>query len=183
MARQMNAPAPAKIVRDHSALARAIDEQRAAGRRVVFTNGTFDLLHVGHLRSLTDARSRGDLLVVALNSDASVRSYKGPGLPIQPEDERAELIAGLRCVDYVTLFDEPRVDGLLALLRPHVHAKGTEYTPETIPEAATVRSYGGEIAIVGDPKAHSSSWLMSRIRASSPSGPPGAPGKANGAQP
>jgi rfaE bifunctional protein nucleotidyltransferase chain/domain len=167
----MSAPGAAKIVRDHAALARHIDEERAAGRRVVFTNGTFDLLHVGHLRSLTDARARGDLLVVALNSDASVRAYKGPHLPVQPEDERAELIAGLRCVDYVTLFDEPRCDGLLALLRPHVHAKGTEYTPETIPEAATVRAYGGEIAIVGDPKAHSSSWLMQRIRQAIPANP------------
>jgi rfaE bifunctional protein nucleotidyltransferase chain/domain len=162
----MPAPTPAKIVRDHAALAEAIERHRAAGQRVVMTNGTFDLLHVGHLRSLADARSRGDLLVVAVNSDRSVRSYKGPHLPIQPEDERAELLAGLRCVDYVTIFDEPRVDGILALLRPHVHAKGTEYTPDTIPEAATVRAYGGEIAIVGDPKAHSSSWLMARIRAS-----------------
>lgn len=170
----MTAPSPAKIVRDHAALARLIDEHRAAGQRIVFTNGTFDLLHVGHLRSLVDARSRGDLLVVALNSDASVRSYKGPNLPIQPEDERAELMAGLRCVDYVTVFDEPRVDRLLLLLRPHVHAKGTEYTPETIPEATTVRSYGGEIAIVGDAKAHSSSWLMSRIRAT-PAPPARAP--------
>ncbi|MCO5168111.1 MAG: adenylyltransferase/cytidyltransferase family protein [Planctomycetes bacterium] len=160
----MSAPEPAKIIRDHAALSRVVEEHRAAGRRVVFTNGTFDLLHVGHLRSLMDARSRGDLLIVALNSDASVRSYKGPGLPIQPEDERAELIAGLRCVDYVTLFDEPRVDPLLARLRPHVHAKGTEYSPETLPEAETVRGYGGEIAIVGDPKAHSSSWLIARIR-------------------
>lgn len=154
----------ARIVRDHAELSRLIEAERAQGRRIVMTNGTFDLLHVGHLRSLTDARSRGDLLVVAVNSDASVRTYKGPNLPIQPEDERAEILAGLRCVDYVTIFDEPRVDGLLARLRPHVHAKGTEYTPETIPEAATVRSYGGEIAIVGDPKAHSSSWLMDRIR-------------------
>ncbi|MBX3465822.1 MAG: adenylyltransferase/cytidyltransferase family protein [Planctomycetes bacterium] len=160
----MSAPEPAKIIRDHAALSRVVEEHRAAGRRVVFTNGTFDLLHVGHLRSLTDARSRGDLLIVALNSDASVRSYKGPGLPIQPEAERAELIAGLRCVDYVTLFDEPRVDALLGRLRPHVHAKGTEYSPETLPEAETVRGYGGEIAIVGDPKAHSSSWLIARIR-------------------
>jgi D-glycero-beta-D-manno-heptose 1-phosphate adenylyltransferase len=172
----MSTPAPAKIVRDHAALARSIDEHRAAGQRIVFTNGTFDLLHVGHLRSLVDARSRGDLLVVALNSDASVRAYKGPDLPIQPEDERAELIAGLRCVDYVTLFDDTRVDRLLLLLRPHVHAKGTEYSPETIPEAKTVRSYGGEIAIVGDAKAHSSSWLMSRIRATP------APSKGNGAR-
>jgi rfaE bifunctional protein nucleotidyltransferase chain/domain len=103
--------------------------------------------------------------VVAVNSDASVRSYKGPDLPIQPEAERAELLAGLRCVDYVTVFSEPTVDTLLRLLEPHVHAKGTEYDPETIPERDSVLSYGGEIAIVGDAKAHSTSWLIKRIRA------------------
>jgi D-glycero-beta-D-manno-heptose 1-phosphate adenylyltransferase len=155
---------PARIVRDHQELKGLLDEHRAGGQRVVFTNGTFDLLHVGHLRSLTDARSRGDLLVVAVNSDASVRGYKGPGLPIQPEDERLELLAGLRVVDYVTLFDEPTVDGLLRLLKPEIHAKGTEYDPETIPERASVLSYGGEIAIVGDSKAHSTSWLIARIK-------------------
>jgi len=157
-------PDPAEIVRDHEQLARRIDELKAGGRRIVMTNGTFDLLHVGHLRSLEGARSRGDVLVVAVNSDASVRGYKGPGLPIQPEDERAELLAGLRCVDLVTIFDDPTVDRLLLLLKPHVHAKGTEYDADTVPEAPTVRSYGGEIAIVGDAKAHSSSWLMARIR-------------------
>jgi len=160
----VTAPRPATIERDHAALTAALEREKAAGKRVVFTNGTFDLLHVGHLRSLVDARARGDVLVVALNSDASVRSYKGPHLPIQPEDERAELVAGLRWVDYVTIFDEPTVDRLLRLLEPHVHAKGTEYDPETIPERDSVLSYGGEIAIVGDPKAHSSSWLMARIR-------------------
>lgn len=162
----MPAPVTARVVKDHAELQRIVEGHRAAGQVVVMTNGTFDLLHVGHLRSLADARSRGDLLVVAVNSDASVRAYKGPHLPIQPEDERAEILAGLRAVDYVTVFDEPRVDGLLARLRPDIHAKGTEYTPETIPEAETVRSYGGRIAIVGDPKAHSSSWLMARIRQS-----------------
>ena len=156
--------APAKIVLDHQELARMVSQEKAAGRRVVFSNGTFDLLHVGHLRSLVEARSLGDLLVVALNSDASVRAYKGPGLPIQPAPERAELVAGLRCVDYVTIFDEPRVDGLLRLLQPQLMAKGRDYAPQDIPEAVTVESYGGAIAIVGDPKNHSSSWLMQRIR-------------------
>lgn len=137
---------------------------KTAGQRVVFTNGTFDLVHVGHIRSLQGARECGDLLIVGLNSDASVRSYKGPQLPIQPQDERAEVIAALRYVDYVTIFDEPTVDALLKLLEPHVHAKGTEYDPETIPERETVLAYGGEIAIVGDAKAHSSSWLIKRIR-------------------
>lgn len=154
----------ARILRDRAALAAAIAAERAAGKRIVFTNGTFDLLHVGHLRSLVDARSRGDVLVVAINSDASVKGYKGPHLPIQPEDERAELVAGLRCVDYVTIFDEPTVDALLRLVRPHVHAKGTEYSSGNIPEYATLREVGGELAIVGDPKAHSSSWLIRRIR-------------------
>lgn len=162
----MSSPAAAKIILDHDELARVIQAEKDAGKRVVFTNGTFDLLHVGHLRSLVDARSRGDLLLVALNSDSSVRSYKGPNLPIQPQAERAELIAGLRWVDYVTVFDDPTVDALLRRLEPQIHAKGTEYDPETIPERDSVLSYGGEIAIVGDPKAHSSSWLIKRIRES-----------------
>ncbi|MCA8922986.1 MAG: adenylyltransferase/cytidyltransferase family protein [Planctomycetes bacterium] len=159
----------AKIVRDHAELQAEVQALKAAGKRVVLTNGTFDLLHVGHLRSLVDARSRGDVLVVAVNSDASVQGYKGPGLPIQPESERAELLAGLRCVDFVTIFSELTVDSLILKLKPDVHAKGTEYDPETVPEGPTVRSYGGEIAIVGDPKAHSTSWLIARIRGTEPS--------------
>jgi rfaE bifunctional protein nucleotidyltransferase chain/domain len=156
---------PASIVLDRDELLSVVTRLKADGKRVVFTNGTFDLLHVGHLRSLSGAREQGDVLVVAVNSDASVRSYKGPQLPIQPEAERAELLAGLRCVDYVTVFDEPTVDTLLRLLEPHVHAKGTEYDPKTIPERDSVLSYGGEIAIVGDPKSHSTSWLIKKIRA------------------
>lgn len=159
----------AKIVRDLDELQSLVEALKAEGKRVVLTNGTFDLLHVGHLRSLRDARSRGDVLVVAVNSDASVQGYKGPGLPIQPEDERAELLAGLRCVDFVTIFSELTVDNVILKLKPHVHAKGTEYDPETVPEGPTVRSIGGEIAIVGDPKAHSTSWLIARIRGIEPS--------------
>ncbi len=159
----MSTPQPAKIVLDHQELHGAMEALKNQGKRIVFTNGTFDLLHVGHLRSLADARTHGDVLVVAVNSDASVRSYKGPNLPIQPEAERVELLAGLRCVDYVTVFNQPTVDVLLRLLQPHVHAKGTEYDPETIPERDSVLSYGGEIAIVGDAKAHSTSWLIKRI--------------------
>ncbi len=158
-------PAAAPIVTDHQQLARLLEQEKAAGKRVVMTNGTFDLLHVGHLRSLVGARQEGDLLVVAINSDASVRAYKGEHLPVQPQDERAELVAGLRWVDYVTIFDDPTVDRLLRLLQPHVHAKGTEYDPRTIPERESVLSYGGEIAIVGDAKAHSTSWLIQRIKA------------------
>jgi rfaE bifunctional protein nucleotidyltransferase chain/domain len=161
----MSGTEPAKIVLDREELAGIVDGLKAAGKRVVFTNGTFDLLHVGHLRSLSGARAEGDVLVVGVNSDASVRSYKGEHLPVQPQAERAELLAGLRCVDYVTVFDEPTVDALLRRLEPHVHAKGTEYDPATIPERESVLSYGGEIAIVGDPKSHSTSWLIQKIRA------------------
>lgn len=154
----------ARIVLDQAALAREVEALKAAGKRVVLTNGTFDLLHVGHIRSLVHARSLGDVLIVAVNSDASVRGYKGPGLPIQPAEERAEILAALRPVDLVTVFDELTVDALLLRLKPHVHAKGTEYAADSVPEAATVRSYGGEVAIVGDSKAHSTSWLIARIR-------------------
>lgn len=153
-----------EIILDHAALARRVADLKAQGKRIVFTNGGFDLLHVGHVRSLKGAREHGDVLVVALNSDASIARNKGPGLPIVPAPERAELVASLACVDLVTVFDEPRVDGLLLLLEPQVHAKGTDYRPEDIPERATVLSYGGTVAIVGDAKAHSSSWLIKRIR-------------------
>lgn len=170
-----------EIVLDHAALARRVEALKSAGRRIVFTNGGFDLLHVGHLRSLVGAREHGDVLVVALNSDASIRSYKGPGLPIVPAAERAEMVAALACVDLVTVFDEPRVDGLLRLLRPHVHAKGTDYKAAEIPERQTVLSYGGEIAIVGDPKAHSTSWLIERIRNGRTADPAGRSDAAPGA--
>ena len=153
-----------EIVLDHGDLARRVEALKAAGKRVVFTNGGFDLLHVGHVRTLKGAREQGDALVVALNSDASIQRNKGPSLPIIPAAERAELVASLACVDLVTVFDDPRVDGLLLRLKPHVHAKGTDYTKETVPERATVLSYGGEVAITGDPKAHSTSWIIARIR-------------------
>ena len=153
-----------EVVLDPAELARRVESAKRAGKRVVFTNGGFDLLHVGHLRALQGARALGDLLVVGLNSDASIRGYKGEGLPIVPEAERAELVSAFACVDLVTVFSEPTVNRLLLLLKPHVHAKGTDYKVEAIPEAATVRSYGGEIAIVGDAKAHSTSWLLERIR-------------------
>jgi len=153
-----------EIVLDHAELARRVEELKARGKRVVFTNGGFDLLHVGHVRTLKGARALGDALVVALNSDASIARNKGPSLPVIPASERAELVASLACVDLVTVFDEPRVDGLLLRLKPHVHAKGTDYTKETVPERATVLGYGGEVAITGDPKAHSTSWIIKRIR-------------------
>jgi rfaE bifunctional protein nucleotidyltransferase chain/domain len=153
-----------EIVLDHQELARRVETLKKAGKRVVFTNGGFDLIHVGHVRTLKGAKDHGDVLLVALNSDASVRRNKGAGLPIVPEAERAEMVASLACVDLVTVFDDPTVDRLLLLFKPNVHAKGTDYTKETVPERGTVASYGGEIAITGDPKAHSTSWLIARIR-------------------
>jgi rfaE bifunctional protein nucleotidyltransferase chain/domain len=153
-----------EIVLDHDELASRVQDLKAAKKRIVFTNGGFDLLHVGHVRTLRAARELGDVLVVALNSDASIKRNKGPKLPIIPASERAELVAALACVDLVTVFDDPTVDGLLLRLKPHVHAKGTDYTKETVPERATVLGYGGEIAITGDPKAHSTSWLIKRIK-------------------
>jgi rfaE bifunctional protein nucleotidyltransferase chain/domain len=152
------------FVPDHDALARRVAKAKAAGRRVVFTNGGFEILHVGHVRSLEDARSRGDLLVVAVNSDASIRRNKGKGRPVVPEEERVEVLCALRCVDLVTVFDEPTVDALLRKVRPDVHAKGADYTPETVPERATVREIGATVAIVGDPKDHSTTDLIERIR-------------------
>ena len=155
-----------RFVPDHAELARLVAEARARGRRVVFTNGGFEILHVGHVRSLKDARSRGDLLVVAVNSDASIRRNKGEGRPVVPAAERVELLCALECVDLVTVFDDPTVDGLLRTVRPTVHAKGSDYTPETVPERETVREIGAEIAIVGDPKDHSTTDFVERIRRS-----------------
>jgi rfaE bifunctional protein nucleotidyltransferase chain/domain len=136
---------------------------QSQGKRTVFTNGVFDLLHVGHVRSLVDARSRGDFLVVAVNSDAAARSLKGAGLPIHPLKERIEVLCALECVDYVTVLDDATADDLLSYLRPSIHAKGTDYTPDTVPERETVLGYGGEIVIVGDPKDHSTTGLLDKI--------------------
>ncbi len=144
-------------------LVRLVREFHREGRTVVFANGCFDLLHVGHVRYLSAARAQGDLLVVGVNSDASVRSLKGPGRPLQPEQARLEMIASLACVDFVVLFDTPTVVPLLQLLRPEVHAKGTDYTEESVPERETVRAYGGRVAIVGDPKDHSTRDLIGII--------------------
>lgn len=154
-----------KIIRDHSLLAQKVAALKKQGRKIVFTNGGFNLLHVGHIRSLCDAKSRGDVLLVALNSDSSIKNNKGTGYPLIPENERLEVLAALDCVDLLTLFSEPTVDSLLLKLKPHIHAKGTDYTKETVPERAAVLSYGGEIAIVGDPKDHSSSNLIAMIKA------------------
>ena len=133
--------------------------------RIVMANGCFDVLHAGHVRYLEDARSRGDYLIVALNSDASVTALKGSGRPIMALPERAEIVGALRCVDAVTWFDEADLEATLRVLRPDVHAKGTDYTEAGVPEAATDRELGIEIAICGDPKDHSTSGLLGRIRA------------------
>ena len=142
----------------------AIAEDRRAGRTVAFANGCFDLLHVGHVRYLQAAAAEADVLVVAINDDRSVADLKGPGRPILPAADRAELVAALRGVHYVVIFPEPTVTPLLLALAPDVHCKGTDYTAETVPERETVRGYGGRVAIVGDPKDHSTRDLLARIR-------------------
>lgn len=152
-------------IRNISELQGLIAHAQAAGRRVVFGNGCFDLVHVGHIRYLQGARALGDLLVVGINSDTSVRALKGPGRPLQPERERAEIIGSLECVDYLVIFDEPTVERLLLALKPDIHAKGTDYTSESVPERDTVRSFGGQVAIVGDPKEHSSRDMIETILA------------------
>jgi D-glycero-beta-D-manno-heptose 1-phosphate adenylyltransferase len=136
---------------------------RAQGKRIVLANGCFDLLHVGHLRYLRAARALGDVLFVGLNSDAAVARLKGAGRPVMPAEERAEILAALRDVDHVVVFDEDTADGLVACLRPDVHAKGTDYTVESVPEAAAVRAVGGRVAIAGDPKSHSTRDVIATI--------------------
>jgi D-glycero-beta-D-manno-heptose 1-phosphate adenylyltransferase len=137
---------------------------KRAGKRVVFANGCFDTLHVGHVRYLTGAKSEGDILVVGLNSDASVNRLKGEGRPILDENARALLVAALRSVDYVVIFSEPNVEALLDELRPDVHAKGTDYTAASVPERAVAERLGIRVAIVGDPKHHSTRDLLQSIR-------------------
>jgi rfaE bifunctional protein nucleotidyltransferase chain/domain len=146
------------------ALVQRVAGDRAAGLSHAFANGGFDLLHVGHVRYLEAARREADRLIVAINDDDSIRRLKGPARPILPAADRAELVAALRAVDYVVIFPEATVTALLELIHPAVHCKGTDYTVETVPERDTVRAYGGRIAIVGDPKDHSTSDLLSRLR-------------------
>lgn len=152
-----------EVIRDHKKLAAVLEELKATGKRVVFCNGCFDVIHVGHIRCLRDAKALGDVLVVGVNSDTSVKELKGPKYPLMSEGERMEIVAALRDVDYVTCFSEPSADAILLKLRPDVHAKGTDYTHENVPERETVLSYGGEIAIVGDPKDHSSTHLKEQF--------------------
>ncbi len=159
---QQRAAAAARIL-DRNRLIARVAIARKHGARIVFANGCFDILHVGHVRYLEAARALGDLLVVGINADAQVRQLKGPGRPFVSERERAEVIASLRVVDLVTIFVEPTVTALLTALRPDIHAKGTDYTEETVPEREVVRAYGGRIAIVGDPKDHSSSQMVVQL--------------------
>ena len=140
-----------------------INAERKNGARVVLANGCFDVLHVGHVRYLAGARELGDVLVVGVNSDEQVARLKGPGRPVLPENERAELVAALESVSYVTVFNEPTVEELLLALKPDIHAKGTDYTEDSVPERDVVRSYGGRVAIVGDPKDHSTSAILARL--------------------
>ncbi|HMQ05386.1 MAG TPA: adenylyltransferase/cytidyltransferase family protein [Pyrinomonadaceae bacterium] len=141
----------------------AAKEREARPITIVLANGCFDLFHVGHIRYLEGAAALGDLLVVGINSDRRVRELKGPGRPFMPENERAEIVAALACVDAVVVFDEPTVTELIREIRPDLHAKGTDYSADTVPEREIIKEVGGKIAIVGDPKDHSSTELMERV--------------------
>lgn len=153
----------AKIV-SREALREAAAGLRHSGAKIVFANGCFDTLHVGHVRYLEGAKAEGDILIVGVNADKSVGTLKGPGRPILGEKARARLVAAIRAVDYVVLFEEPNVEALLNELRPHVHAKGTDYTEASVPERATAERLGVRIAIVGDPKDHSTRELIETVR-------------------
>jgi rfaE bifunctional protein nucleotidyltransferase chain/domain len=145
-------------------LKRRVAEWRSRGERIVMANGCFDVLHVGHVRYLKAAKELGNRLIVAVNSDASVRGLKGDGRPVMPDSERAEILAALEPVDAVVIFSEPNVRALLDEIRPDVQAKGTDYTADSVPERDVVASYGGRVAIVGDPKDHSATGIINRMR-------------------
>jgi rfaE bifunctional protein nucleotidyltransferase chain/domain len=153
----------ARIVPDYRALGRDLEHERSKGRTIALANGCFDVLHVGHVRLIADARREAHVLVVALNSDESVRENKGEGRPHVPLVERLEVIAALEGVHYATSFPEPNAEALLLALRPDVHVKGTDWTADTVPERDVVLAYGGRIAICGDPKSHASSDLIDRL--------------------
>jgi rfaE bifunctional protein nucleotidyltransferase chain/domain len=155
--------AESKIV-SRDQLREQLASHKRRGQRVVLANGCFDTLHVGHVRYLEGAKKEGDLLVVGVNADSSVGALKGPGRPILDEKARAQLVAALRAVDYVVIFDEPDVGALLEFLRPDVHAKGTDYSPDTVPERATAARLGIRVAIVGDPKEHSTREFLEYVR-------------------
>jgi D-glycero-beta-D-manno-heptose 1-phosphate adenylyltransferase len=160
---EQNRNSAAERILERNRLIARVAIARKHGARIVMANGCFDILHVGHIRYLEEARSLGDVLVVAINADEQVRALKGEGRPLVPERERAEIIAALRPVDFVTIFPEPTVETLLRAIRPDIHAKGTDYTAETVPERDVVRSYGGRVMIVGDPKEHSSTEMIKKV--------------------
>jgi len=152
------------VIRNLDDLKEVIDGEKKKGRKVVFGNGCFDILHVGHVRYLRGAKALGDLLIVAVNDDSSVTGLGKRKQVVTPADERAEIISAIDCVDYVTIFSDPTVERLLITLKPDIHAKGTDYTVENVPEREIVRSYGGEVAIVGDPKDHSTRDIIKVIK-------------------
>lgn len=158
----MRAPSAAKIA-SLEALRPVVEAHRAAGRVVALANGVFDLIHVGHVRYLEGAKALADVLVVAVNSDASVRALKGEGRPVIPEADRAEMVAALGCVDHVLIFSEPTVVPVIRALRPHLQVKGTDYTPDSIPERAEVEAYGGRVAVAGDPKERSTTEILRKL--------------------
>lgn len=153
-----------RMIFDRDELRRAADEFRAAGKTIVFANGAFDVIHVGHIRFLMGAASEGDVLIVGVNSDESIRKYKGPDRPLQPLAERMEIISAFRPVTIVTCFDEPTCDALLEVIRPHVHARGPDYNAVNLPEYPTLKRLGIRMANVGDPKSHSTTDLLDRAR-------------------
>ena len=155
----MNAP-----ILTETELRRVVADERERGKTIAFANGVFDVLHVGHVRYLQDASKQADVLVVGVNSDDSVRSIKGEGRPVTNEHERAEMVSAIRGVGYVTVFTDASPSRLIAVLKPDVHCKGTDYTADSVPEAEVVRAYGGRVAIVGDPKDHSTSSILERLR-------------------
>jgi D-glycero-beta-D-manno-heptose 1-phosphate adenylyltransferase len=159
---QLRADAASRILEPNRLIAR-VAIARKHGARIVFANGCFDILHVGHIRYLEGAKKLGDVLVVGVNSDEQVRAQKGVGRPFVPERERAEIIAAIRAVDFVTIFTEPTVEQLLLSIRPDIHAKGTDYTEDSVPERDVVRSFGGRVMIVGDPKDHSSTEMVRKV--------------------
>lgn len=163
----MSTPAAAKVFPAERLAEILAGRRESAAVTVALANGCFDLLHVGHLRYLEAASEEADLLVVGVNGDATVRSLKGSGRPLFPAAERAELVAALSCVDYVTIFQEPTADDLILLLRPDVHCKGADYA-EGVPEAESVRRVGGRVAIVGGPKSHNTTDVLGKIRATDP---------------
>jgi rfaE bifunctional protein nucleotidyltransferase chain/domain len=159
---QVDSPALPRIVK-RDELITIVETERHNGRKIVLANGCFDVLHVGHVRYLEAAKALGDLLIVGINSDEQTRRLKGEGRPLLPQDQRAEIISSIEAVDLVTIFLEPTVEQLLLALKPDVHAKGTDYTEDSVPERDVVRSFGGRVAIVGDPKDHSSSEMIETV--------------------